>query len=94
MNRAAIGLFNCFKFTSCCTVFSLAVSFVVILLTLILPSLSMLLLISGSVHSNPGLNIVNFSIVHLNAGSLNVNDKLSEIYVLARMYGFDVFAFS
>ena len=54
----------------------------------------MLLLISGSVHSNPGLNVVNFSIVHLNAGSLNVNDKLSVIYVLARMYGFDVFAFS
>ena len=31
---------------------------------------------------------------HLNAGSLNVNDKRSEISVLAVMYGFDVFVFS
>ena len=54
----------------------------------------MLLLISGSVHPNPGPCSVNFSIAHLNARSLNVSDKLSEISVLASLYGFDVFAFS
>ena len=54
----------------------------------------MLLLISGSVHPNPGPSSVNFSIGHLNARSLNVSDKLTEISVLASLYGFDVFAFS
>ena len=54
----------------------------------------MLLLISGSVHPNPGSSSVNFSIAHVNAGKLTVHDKLSEISVLASMYGFDAFAFS
>ena len=53
----------------------------------------MLLLISGSVHPNPGSSSVNFSIAHVNAGKLTVHDKLSEISVLASMYGFDVFTF-
>ena len=46
-------------------------------------SLSILLLSPGSVYPNPGPNSINFSIAHLNVGSLNDNDKLSEIYVLA-----------
>ena len=54
----------------------------------------MLLLISGSVYPNPGPSSVNFSIAHLNPWSLNVSDKLSEISVLASLYGFNVFAFS
>ena len=49
---------------------------------------------SGSVHPNPGPNSIKFSIAHLNVRSLNVNDKLSEISVLASLHGFDVFAFS
>ena len=91
--RAAIRLFNCFKFVSCFIVFLPPISFIVVLVVLI-SSLSMLLLISGSVHPNPGPSSVNFSTAHLNARSLNVSDKLSEISVLASLYGFDVFAFS
>ena len=53
-------------------------------------SLSILLLSPGSVYPNPGPNSINFSIAHLNVGSLNDNDKLSEIYVLACLYEFDV----
>ena len=53
-------------------------------------SLSILLLSPGSVYPNPGPNSNNFSIAHLNVGSLNDNDKLSEIYVLACLYEFDV----
>ena len=92
--RAAIGLFNCFKFVSGFIVFFLPpISFVVVLVVLI-SSLGMLLLIPGSVHPNPGPSSVNFSIAHLNARSLNVSDKLIEISVWASLYGFDVFAFS
>ena len=54
----------------------------------------MLLLLSGSVHPNPGPSSVNFSNAHLNASSLNVSDELSEISILASLCGFDVFAFS
>ena len=90
--RAAIGLFNCFKFVSGFIVFLPPILFVVVLVVL-KSSLSMLLLISGSVHPNPGPSSVNFSIAHLNARSLNVSDKLTEISVLASLYGFDVFVF-
>ena len=88
--RAEIGLFNCFKFVSGFIVFLPPILFVVVLVVL-KSSLSMLLLISGSVHPNPGPSSVNFSIAHLNARSLNVSDKLTEISVLASLYGFDVF---
>ena len=88
--RGAIGLFNSFKFASCRIVTLLPILFLVILLVLKL-SLSNLLLMSGSVHPNPGPNNINFSIAHLNVRSLNVNDKVSEISVLACLHGFDVF---
>ena len=39
------------------------------------------------------LILLTCSIAHFNVRSLNVNDKLSEISVLACLYGFDVFAF-
>ena len=54
----------------------------------------MLLLISGPVQPSPGHSSVNFSIALLNASSLNVSDKLSEISILASLYGSDVFDFS
>ena len=82
--KAAIGLFNCFRFVSCFIVFVLVLT----------SSISMLLLISGSVHPNPEPSSVNFSIAHLNARSLNVSEKPGEISVLASVYGFDVFAYS
>ena len=90
---SAIGLIKRFKFTSCRTVILLPILFLVILLVLML-SLSILLLMSGSDHPNPGPNSIDLSIVHLNVRSLNVNDKLSEISVLACLHGFEVFAFS
>ena len=91
--RAAIGLLNCFKFVSCFIVILPPISFLVILLVLI-SSLSMLLLISGSVHPNLRPSSVSFLIAHLNTTSLNVSDKVGEISVLASLYGFDAFAFS
>ena len=86
--RAVIGLINRFKFTSCRIVILLPILFLVILLVLMLSLSIFLLLMSGSVHPNPGPNSINFSIVHLNVRSLNVNDKLSEISVLACLHGF------
>ena len=61
----------------------------------LISSLSMLLLIFGSVHLNPGpfFNL-NLSVAHLNARSLNADDKFREISVLASLHGFDLFAFS
>ena len=60
-HRAAIGLFNRFKFTSCRIVILLPVLFVFSLLVLML-SLGILLLISGSVHPNSRPNSVAFFI--------------------------------
>ena len=57
-------------------------------------SLSILLLSPGSVYPNPGPNSINFSIAQLNVRGPNDIDKLSEMYVLACLYEFDVSAFS
>ena len=57
--RAAIGLFNRFNFTSRRIAIFLPILFFVILLVLLL-SLRILLLMSGSVHPNPGPNSFNF----------------------------------
>ena len=79
--RAAIGLFNCFKFVSRFIVFLPPISFIIVLVVLI-TSLKMLLFMSGSVHPNPGPSSVNFSIAHLNARGLNVSDKLTKVKYL------------
>ena len=65
-----------------------------VVLFLLISSLSMLLLISGSVHPNPGPFNLNLSVAHLNARSLNIDDKFREISVLASLHGFDLFEFS
>ena len=51
---------------------------------------------TGQVHKTEifSPNSINFSIAPLNVRSLNYNDKLSEISVLACLYEFDVPAFS
>ena len=87
-----MGFSTFLKFVSGFIVFLPPILFVVVLVVL-KSSLSMLLLISGSVHPNPRPSSVNFSIAHLNARSLNVSDKVTEISVLASLHGFDVFVF-
>ena len=47
----------------------------------------MLLLVSGSVHPNPGPNSTN------SVSNRSFKCKLSEVSVLACLYGFDVFAY-
>ena len=54
--RTAIGLFNCLVVISCAYVLSFSTLSVAILFVF-LSSFGMLLLISCSVHSNPGPNI-------------------------------------
>ena len=91
--RAAIGTFNCLDFAICRCVLSFRILSLAILFVL-LTSFGLLLLISCSVHPNPGPNNSNFSLAHLNVRSLNVVDKLSEISALTFLHGFDVIAFS
>jgi hypothetical protein len=54
----------------------------------------MLLLLSGSVHPNPGPRNTCMSIAHLNAISLNIVDKFSEISAIAELHKFGLLAFS
>ena len=58
--RAAIGLFNRFKFTLCRIVILLPILFLPCYSFGLMLSLSILLLASGSVHPNPGPNSINF----------------------------------
>ena len=95
--RAAIGLFNIFKtfFTvnALCICLCITMINLVILFTLF-SGLIGLILLSGLVHPNPGLHNVCMSIAHLNARSLNNQDKLSEISLIAWQCNFSLFAFS
>ena len=64
-----------------------------VLLILII-NLSILILLSGTVHPNPGPSEFCMSVAHLNAISLNISDKFSEISAIAFLHKFDLFAFS
>ena len=55
-----LGHFNRFKFTSCSIVILIPILFFLVLLLVLIPSLSFLLSMSGSVHPNPGPNSINF----------------------------------
>ena len=90
--RAAIGVFGFFLCISSCSVFAFSMLSSVVLFLLI-SSLSMLLLIFGSVHPNPGPFNLNLSVAYLKARSLNVDGKFREISVLASLHEFDLFAF-
>jgi hypothetical protein len=65
----------------------------VIIFSLIL-SFSILLLLSGTVHPNPGPQQISMSIAHLNARSLNIVDKFNKILATAFIHKFYIFAFS
>jgi hypothetical protein len=84
--RAAIGLFNIFKtfFTVSALCICLCITMIIYILFTLFSGLIGLILLSGSVHPNPGLHNVCMSIAHLNARSLNNQDKLSEISLIAR----------
>ena len=57
--------------------------------------LFILILLSSTVHPNPGPGEFRMSVIaHLNARSLNISDKLSEISAIAFLHKFDIFAFS
>lgn len=92
--RAAIGLFNGLKRVR---IPSIYISNSLINSTIILGlifSFSILLLLSGSVHPNPGPRQFSMSIAHLNVRSLSIADKFNEILAIASIHKFDLFAFS
>jgi hypothetical protein len=93
--RAAIGTFNNSFIEACLFIVHsrLLLCCIFLYYNLVL-SLSILLLLSGSVHPNPGPRQSYLSIAHLNARSLNICDKISEISVIAFQHKFDLFAFS
>ena len=95
--RAAIGLYNCC--ISYCTVNAYGIRLFLAIISLVILfilqfGLVMLLLLSGSVHPNPGPRNTCMSIAHLNARSLNIVDKFSEISAIAELHKFDLLAFS
>ena len=93
--RAAIGISNVIKTTICrgyiCYVFALVTTAILFIL---MSSFCLLILLSGSVHPNPGPRKVNMSLAHLNVGSLNISDKLNEIAAIVGVHDFDVLAFT
>ena len=56
--------------------------------------IKLFILLSGTAHPNPGPGEFRTSVAHLNARSLNISDKLSEISAIAFLHKFDIFAFS
>jgi hypothetical protein len=74
-----VSLVCCLKFVRNPTIYVLnSMINLVIIFSLIL-SFSILLLLSGTVHPNPGPQQISMSIAHLNARSLNIADKFNEI---------------
>ena len=93
--RAAIGTFNNSFIEACLfIVHSRLLPCCIFWYYNLVLSLSILLLLSDSVHPNPGPRQSYLSIAHLNARSLNICDKISEISVIAFQHKFDLFAFS
>lgn len=87
--RAAIGLFN---------VCSLPVIYIFLVgssqakLFFLRLLLLIRLLASGKVHPNTGPRQLGLSLSHLNARSLSVSDKFTEISALVSLRKFDIFA--
>ena len=95
--RAAIGLYNCCISYLSVNAYGIRLFLEIIslvILFILLFGLIMFLLLSGSVHPNPGPRNTCMSIAHLNAGSLNIVDKFSEISAIAEQHKFDLLAFS
>ena len=91
--RAAIGSFNN-KWLLILSVLHLNSLLNLCVLFILIINLLILILLSGTVHPNPGPSEYYMSVAHLNARSLNISDKFSEISAIAFLHKFDLFAFS
>ena len=92
--RAAIGLFICSFGSGYLNkiIFSSNVQLIIVQLVYILTRL----ILSNDIHPGPrsDLRIEYFTFSHLNARSLNNEDKFDEISVVIKNYNFDIFAVS
>jgi hypothetical protein len=85
-HRAAIGLFAAsFVITTTSDILNFIFSILIV---------NLLLLISGNVHPNPGPKQHGLILAHLNARSLCIPDKFSEISALVSLHKFDVLGVS
>ena len=87
--RAAVGLFNCFRRRCFKFVYSLNRADTALIFLSITLSIVLRIVLSNDVELNPG---PFFKFGHLNARSLNGDDKFDEISELVKENGFDVFA--
>lgn len=94
--RAAIGLFNCHML--CKSRFCISTSLTLILgiacLTYVMFILYLIILLCGDIEINPGPRSFNLTIGHINARSLNMEDKFDEISSIVLDRKFDIFAVS
>ena len=87
--RAAIGLFNCFRIRCFKFVYSLNRADTALIFLSITLSIALRIALSNDVELNPR---PFFKFGHLNARSLNGDDKFDEMSELVKENGFDVFA--
>ena len=87
--REAIGLFNCFGICCFKFVYSLNHADTALIYLSIALSIALRIVLSNDVELNPG---PFFKFGHLNARSLNGDDKFDEISELVKENRFDVFA--
>ena len=91
--RAAIGLFAAsFVITTTSDIYNLFLCPITFIFSILI--INLLLLISGNVHPNPGPKQHGLILAHLNARSLCIPDKFSEISALVSLHKFDVFGVS
>ena len=94
---AAIGLFNVSIIRRIANFYGLRLFLSIISLIILYVLYSgriILLILSGSLHPNPGPRNVCMSVVHLNGRSLSVVGKFCAISAIADLRKFDLFAFS
>lgn len=90
--RAAIGLFN--LHIPLLKQICLSMPLIYIIPLSLFLCFAILLIISGNIESNPGPKTLCLSLAHLNARSLNISDKFSEISALILLHNFDIFGVS
>ena len=90
--RAAIGLFN--LHIPLLKQICLSMPLIYIIPLSLFLCFAILLIISGNIESNPGPKTLCLSLAHLNACSLNISDKFSEISALILLHNFDIFGVS
>ena len=83
--RAAIGLFAAsFVITTTSDIYNLFLCPKIFIFSILI--INLLLLISGNVHPNPGPKQHGLILAHLNARSLCIPDKFSEISALVSLF--------